>query len=785
MEKTIEELLQEVQALKQENESLKVLFQKDSLKQKETEQELKESEARWQFALEGAGDGVWDWNAKTNKVFFSKRWKSMLGYEEQEIGDSIEEWENRVHPEDILKCNEDLEKHFSGKTPFYKNEHRVLCKDGSYRWILDRGKVTQWDENGKPLRMIGTHTDITEKKLAEEKLKEAEARWQFALYASGNSVWDWNAQTNKVYYSRQWKISLGYEEHEVGDSLEEWDKRVHPDYKKQCYEELEKHFRGEKPFYQYEYPIQCKDSSYKWILDRGKVIQWTEDGKPLRVIGINTDITERKNLEVSLIESEARFKSLFEKSSSIMLIIDPESGAIVDANTAASNFYGYIREQLCSMNIGDINILPPEEMIKERQKAAQEKKNYFIFPHKLSNGMIRIMEVYSSPISFQKKTVLFSIIHDITERIEREKDVQHLSIERKTILDNIGTGIFLLKDRKVVWSNSRAAEIFGYEPKSVIGMSTEHFHISQNAYIEFGKDAYPKLLEGLQYKTEIKCKRKSGEEFWCEMIGKAILPKHPEEGYIWIMNDITERKNAEILIQQKNKELMELNITKDKFFSIIAHDLRSPFNGFIGFTQIMAEEADEMSTEEIKEISRDMYKAAKDLFELLENLLTWSRIQKGTINYTPTSLNLKKIVLENVNILKEPMKQKSIEVMYNIPEYQEVVADLPMVNTIFRNLLSNAIKFTHKNGRIYIFTEEREKEILISIQDTGIGMSEKILSNLFKIDQKVSRPGTEGESSSGLGLLLCKEFIEKHNGKIWVESQDGKGSIFRLTLPKR
>ncbi len=146
---------------------------KDVSERKEADKAIKESEQRWQFALEGAGEGVWDWDAKTNKVFFSRQWKSLLGYEDDEIGDSLEEWSKRVHPDDIEQCNADLGKHMRGETPIYLNEHRLLCKDGKYKWIMDRGKVIGRDDEGRPSRVIGTHSDITMQKLKEKELRQS------------------------------------------------------------------------------------------------------------------------------------------------------------------------------------------------------------------------------------------------------------------------------------------------------------------------------------------------------------------------------------------------------------------------------------------------------------------------------------------------------------------------------------------------------------------------------------------------------------------------------------
>jgi PAS domain S-box-containing protein len=154
---------------------------KDVTDRKMTEKALKESEERWKFALEGAGDGIWDWDLQNNQIFFSNQWKAMLGYQPEEIKNEFDEWEKRVHPDDLAKAYEDIQKHLNGETAVYQNEHRLRFKDGSYRWILDRGKIISFDKNGKPVRFVGIHTDITDRKLSEELLRENEERYRKTL----------------------------------------------------------------------------------------------------------------------------------------------------------------------------------------------------------------------------------------------------------------------------------------------------------------------------------------------------------------------------------------------------------------------------------------------------------------------------------------------------------------------------------------------------------------------------------------------------------------------------
>ncbi|MEI6694765.1 MAG: hybrid sensor histidine kinase/response regulator [Bacteroidota bacterium] len=247
--------------------------------------------------------------------------------------------------------------------------------------------------------------------------------------------------------------------------------------------------------------------------------------------------------------------------------------------------------------------------------------------------------------------------------------------------------------------------------------------------------------------------------------------------------EVKARVATHLKICRQNLELKQLNAEKDKFFSIIAHDLRSPFTGFLGLTQILEEQLSDLSKEEILDFSTSMRKSATKLFTLLENLLEWARIQQGLIPFTPETVQLLAVVNESIGMIKESASLKQIEIIYDIPDEITVVTDTNILQTILRNLVSNAVKFTSKNGSIIISVlPQNDGSMVISIKDTGIGMSQHIMDNLFRIDVNTSRKGTDGETSTGLGLIICKDFIEKHGGKLWVESEVGKGSSFNFTL---
>ena len=245
-----------------------------------------------------------------------------------------------------------------------------------------------------------------------------------------------------------------------------------------------------------------------------------------------------------------------------------------------------------------------------------------------------------------------------------------------------------------------------------------------------------------------------------------------------------ERIAAEEEIKYQNEELHKHIATKDKFFSIIAHDLRSPFNGFLGLTQIMVEELPSLTMAEIQEIATGLRDSAVNLFRLLENLLSWSRMQQGLIAFNPHDVQLLPIVEESSGILNESAKHKNIDLTFDIPNDLSIFADTNLLQTVMRNLVSNAIKFTTNGGSVLVSAKAIEHGgVEISIKDSGIGISTTMVGDLFRLDSKAGRKGTAGEPSTGLGLMLCKEFVGMHGGNICVKSEEGKGSVFSFTIP--
>jgi PAS domain S-box-containing protein len=384
------------------------------------------------------------------------------------------------------------------------------------------------DETGEIKNVIALVVDITNAKLSEIALKETEERWNFAFSANKDGVWDWNLKTNQVYFSNTWKEMLGYDIDDFDNNVKAWARLMHPDDLTKSFEDINHHLTGKTEFYRNEQRLRCKDGSYKWILNRGKVIEWDINNKPIRFIGTHTDITETK---------------------------------------------------------------------KSQQK------------------------------------------------------------------------------------------------------------------------------------------------------------------------------------------LLEANATKDKMFSIIAHDLINPFNALIGLSDIILEKTEEFTKTEIKNLVQLINDASKSTFQLLENLLTWSRSQREVIEYKPEIFNISDVIKSVILIYKYNIEKKNIEVKTEFNHKNIAIADLNMVKTIIRNLISNAIKFSQKDGKIMVKTSDIKNYIQINIIDFGVGIAPENIDKLFDISQNFTTKGTLKEKGSGLGLILCKDFIEKNKGQLFVKSEIDKGSTFTFTLP--
>ncbi len=367
------------------------------------------------------------------------------------------------------------------------------------------------------------------------------------------------------------------------------------------------------------------------------------------------------------------------------------------------------------------------------------------------------------------------------ERKLRESEERH-----RSVVETAGEAIVIVDSRDNIVSWNRAAEtMFGYARVEAAGRPFTRM-IPEGLRKEIEDEMHQIVATGqsarFERKVEYSGLRKDGCEFPMEFF-LTTWNTREEIFCTMIMADISERKRIEEALRASEQQLRVLNASKNKFFSIIAHDLKNPLMSFLAFADLL-KDFNNWEEEQIEKYTRQFRDSAENLAALLENLLTWSKIQRGLAEYQPQQIAINHIVAWSIQLLKPHAEQKQITLRNSIQEEIPVSADVNMVDTVIRNLISNALKFTNSGDTVDVSARQAAHNIEVSVSDTGIGIPEKKLPQLFRIEAKTQRTGTAGEKGTGLGLILCKEFVEQHGGGIWVASEVGKGTTFTFSLPK-
>ena len=410
--------------------------------------------------------------------------------------------------------------------------------------------------------------------------------------------------------------------------------------------------------------------------------------------------------------------------------------------------------------------LKAEELLKKRQAATDSQLS-----ETETLKLMHELEVHQIELEMQ------------SEELERTRAIAQETAEKYIQLyDFAPVGYFTLSQKgEIIELNLRGATMLGEERSLLINKRFGLF-VSNETRTIFNH-FLDKVMSSLHREScEVSLSENHNHPFYVQLTG---IVSENKEHCLLNMIDITERKQAQDKLIENEAILEKLNIDKDLFISVLAHDLKSPFHSMLGFLELLSKNVYSYEIEKIESQVNIIYQSAQKVNNLLDSILIWAKSQSGKFLFEPKELNFRTICAEIIEILKQFANTKSITINYLAPENLIIFADANMLKTVLRNLISNAIKFTNDGGRIDISAELTDVNIIVSISDNGIGLEPEILDKLFKVSHMQTTKGTANESGSGLGLLYCKDFIEKHGGTIWVESKKGKGSTFKFTLPNK
>ena len=706
----------------------------------------------------------------------------MLGYSLSELKNLT--WADLTYPDDLLLDEVQFNRVMAGEIDSYVLEKRYLRKDGQIIWtLMSAGCIRKLDYSVD--YFIALIQDISDQKRAQQLLSESEEKYRTLAEKSNDLIIRFDRELRYLYVN---PAVVNY----FGIVPEQFIGKTHQElgFAKADYEyweqKIEQVFITALPAREVT-EINQGETFVEWDL----IPEFDTVGNVSSVLSYSKDITTIVKARNALEESEAKYRVIFANNPNPMVIYDIETLFFLEVNQAAIDLYGYTHEEFLAMTILDIRpeedkILVMED-IKNRDNSKNDIQKRDTWRHLKKNGELIFAEVSAHSLTVAGKEARHVLINDITRRKQLEEALLSKSSLLEAQLNSVTEGILVIDEHNIrILNNKRYLEIFDV-PKTLLDYN-DHFAVLD--YIP-GLTKNPELfIEKVNYlnghpleKSVDEIELRSGKIIY--RYSAPVLGNDGEYfGRIWSYRDITDLKNAELEIVNKNVELQKVISDKDKFYSIIAHDLRGPIGGIAGMTELMADPAESFSEEERKELITELNESARNSFNLLEQLLEWSRMESGTIHFNRQKLDLYYIVDLSLKMLSKSAIEKGVEIVVDIPGEVKVFADSNMLQTIIRNLTSNALKFTPSGGKIILSAvQNREKIIRIMVKDTGIGMSQEIVRNLFNADINVKRAGTNGEKSSGLGLILCREFIEKHEGKLEVKSEKGKGSEFSFTLP--
>lgn len=502
-----------------------------------------------------------------------------------------------------------------------------------------------------------------------------------------------------------------------------------------------------------------------------------EIGKPQRFLIKSKDLSNYYHLVDKAGQRDVLYQRIFESAGDAFLVHD-EEGRLIEFGSKLPKLLGYSKEELKQLYIFDIDDASQSMSYHDRKEKIKED-SYAVFETQfVCKSKKRIsVEVSANRLRIGKTIVFFVSIRDITKRKEAENKLRESEERFRTLVEN-ATDLIMRFDKNFrhIFVNSATKKILNIPPEDFIGKTHQEMGFDADKCI-FWENEMERVFLNKEPSTVEFSLKVHDQEFFFEW---QLIPELDSEGksetLMAIARDITARKKSE-------SDLNEALKCRDKFFSIIAHDLKNPFNALLPISKMLTDNCTTMSKNQLLESTQLIHSAVKQEYNLLANLLEWSRAQVGNLKCTPRKIDVQNLVFQNLKLYETKINEKKIAISIQTDQQFSVYADEYMIDTVIRNLLSNALKFTPENGKISVRFKVIDQLLCTEIKDSGIGINFENQQKLFRLDTNYNRLGTAQETGTGLGLILCKEFIEQNRGSIFVQSEEGKGSSFTFTLP--
>ncbi|MEN2281463.1 PAS domain S-box protein [Algoriphagus sp. SE2] len=811
----------------------------DVTEEKLSKKKIKEFEETFRQVLEFSGDNVWEYDFRTGKTIFSNKAKNFLGLKFDQNTNLEEVWYSHVFKDDLKLLEENDQKYREGKISSHQLEYRMLHEDGSIRWVKDRGIVIEKDNEGLPLKIIGTHSDITDQKNTEEELTNLNDKLGSVLNELRDVIWSVTyPEMNGIFFTPSAEDLFELDMETMMKDQSWWAKSIHPD-DLHILDDIIKEVNENKE-YTKEYRIKTPSQKIKWVQNKGKLI--FEDGEPVRMNGILVDITDRKETE-ALLESQEQLKNILIDISSTYINIDLEEvderinaslekiGAFVDADRAyifsydLNAFTCSCTHEWCARGISQEientqNV--PLEYVPQWYEVHSKGQSFSVedvslLKEKGMQGLYEILEpqgiksLIAIPMMFKddlmgfvgfdsvnkqhtysKKEVelLFvfaQMLVNVQKRKQSEKRLFQQEEKFRNIISNMNLGLLEVDlEENVLHANQTFCKMAGWELKDLVGKKAIDLLLNESDKQRLLSKSESRKT-GISDSYELKYQRPNGEFRWWFISGAPNYnDKNDLIGSIGIHLDITDQKRLEEELIRQREEAEKSKRAKETFFANMSHEIRTPMNAIVGMGEQLAKT--DLNNQQIKYIQA-IQNSASHLMVIIKDILDLSKLEAGKMTIESIGFRPKNLIEHAFGMVNERAESKGLE--FSVQNFDDriwevLIGDPIRISQIILNLLSNAIKFTEK-GKVnlqcdLVSENSREQKIKFTVEDTGIGMEESFINSNFEKYVQEDTTITRKYGGTGLGLSITKELIQLMEGRMQIESKKGIGSKISVEL---
>ncbi|MBN1251173.1 MAG: PAS domain-containing sensor histidine kinase [Bacteroidales bacterium] len=700
---------------------------KDIDLRKKAELALIESENKYRLLTENIHDVVWTTDIDLKTLFISSSITKITGfapfdYYQKPLNELITPISYRLILDTLEREKEKLRLGKLQKKQYSVTlEIKLLHKREESVWIQLSATIMT-NKKGEAIGIHGIMFDINAQKKTQQLLDINEKRINLALKSTNSGIWELNADLTKIKIDDNLLEILGYTKKNLGPYISDWIEITYNEDRKYIIDILQDILDKKYLIKTYECRRVNKDGFIIWFSDTVNAII-DENNNIVELIATSKNITQEKITEDKKYKYYANLQLLLDSSIQFLKF------------STIENIYEYLGKTISK-------IIPESLIVISSIKSDSENSNFNKIYGFEADKFEYLEQFEFSEIEKNK------FKSEILQLLDKE-----ILIEYKNGVTSYLKDFFpeILISGQLINSNYQNLHLIGLKENNIIYASINI--ITKNGYVVYNHE----FIEAIIYLACVNINKKS------------------------IELKLNKEKNKAV---ESEKKFKEINAQKDKFFSIISHDLKNPFNTIIGFSDLIVQNYNNYDLEKIQSFNQLINNTAKSTYELMENLFFWAKSQRGNLKIENKEINIDNLINENLKFYSSEAIRKVIELKYNSKINSEIFSDDHILNTILRNLISNALKFTHKKGKIEIDVKEIDDFLQIEIKDNGVGIAEDLQKQIFNIETNKSTIGTDNEKGTGLGLVLCKEYVEKLGGKIWIKSAPEKGSTFIFTIPK-